>query len=264
MMRFRLEGSLSGPVIVIVALLTLAACGGGEATGSPIRPAPTATVASAVTPRATALPAPTAAPTAVTPQPTETLPAAAAGAPSPTATATTAPTVTPTPETTATPIPAPATPPVLLKSVDEFGFVLKLDKGANVQTTGWTEPEPDALQGTLSFSTGGVNVILIWGPQQRRAPLAFLADTYNILRGSQPDLTFEPISEGEITVSSEAGTFGGVKTLDADGAVIGGGIIGAWVCSTSETAFRLTLAGGDATLVQLRFDRLLDNFTCPS
>ena len=38
----------------------------------------------------------------------------------------------------------------------------------------------------------------------------------NILRVSQPDLTFDPISEGEITVGSEAGIFGGVKTLDAD------------------------------------------------
>ena len=229
-MGFRLGGPLAGTVIVISALLTLAACDGDEPAGTP---APTATAAPAVSPGATAVPT------------------ATAGA-------------TPTQVPTATPVSEPTPTPVLLKSVVEFGFVLKLDKGAGVETTGWTGPEPDASQGTLGFTSGGVDVILIWGPQQERAPITFLADTYNILRVSQPDLTFDPISEGEITVGSEAGIFGGFKTLDADGAVIGGGLIGAWVCSTSKTAFRLTLAGEDATLVQLRFDRFLDNFTCPS
>ena len=152
----------------------------------------------------------------------------------------------------------------MLATVDEFGFVLKLDKGADVKTAGWTAPEPDAAQGTLSFTTGGVNTILIWGPQDGRTPLTFLADTYNILRSSQPELTFDPISDGEITVSGEEGIFGGFKTLDASDVAVGGGLIGTWVCSGTETAFRLTLTGDDATLVQLRFDRLLDNFACAS
>ena len=167
----------------------------------------------------------------------------------------------------ATPVPPTRTPtptPVFLTSVDQFGFVLKLDRGADVNTAGWTAPEPDARQGILSFAAGGVNTILIWGPQQERTPLTFLADTYNILRGTQPDLTFDPISDGPITVSSEDGIFGAFRTLDADGIVVGGGFIGTWVCSKFETAFRLTLTGEDATIVQLRFDRLLDNFTCAS
>ena len=81
-----------------------------------------------------------------------------------------------------------------------------------------------------------MDIILIWEPQQERRPLTFLADTYNILRGSQPDLTFDPISDGGITISSEDGIFGGVKAVDAGNTVIGGARIGAWVCSTPRTA----------------------------
>jgi hypothetical protein len=139
--------------------------------------------------------------------------------------------------------------PVLLDTVDEFGFVLNLDLGADVRTSGWTEVEPDAMQGTVNFTTGGVNTILIWGPQEARPPVTFLADTYNILRGSQPELTFDPISDGEITVSGEQGVYGGFRTIDASNTALGGGLIGTWVCSGPGTAFRLTLTGEDAMVV---------------
>ena len=58
--------------------------------------------------------------------------------------------------------------------------------------------------------------------------------------------------------------YGGFKAVDGSGSSIGGGLIGAWICGGSETAFRMTLTGADATIVQLRFDRLLENFACPS
>ena len=107
-------------------------------------------------------------------------------------------------------------------------------------------------------------MVLIRDPQADRQPLTLLAETHNILRGSQPDLTFDSISDGSITVSGESGVFGGFKTEDSSGAVVGGGLIATWVCSVPETGFRLTLTGADATVVQLRFDRLLDNFVCSS
>ena len=52
--------------------------------------------------------------------------------------------------------------------------------------------------------------------------------------------------------------------MDNSGTAIGGGLIGAWICGDNETAFRMTLTGEDATVVQLRFDRLLENFACTS
>ena len=153
---------------------------------------------------------------------------------------------------------------ILLTSYTGYGFSLKLDLGADVKTSGWIEPEPSATQGIIAFSYGGVNTNLVWGPPEERTPLTFLADTYNILRASQPSVAFESISDGDILVNGQSGVYGGFKAVDNSGAAIGGGLIGAWTCGDSETSFRMTLTGEDATVVQLRFDRLLENFACSS
>ena len=92
--------------------------------------------------------------------------------------------------------------------------------------------------------------------------MVFLADTYNILRGSQPTLTFEPVTDGELLVSGEQGVYGAFRALDEDETAVGGGLIGTWLCSGPETAFRLTVIGTDTMVVQLRFDRLRHNFLC--
>ena len=159
---------------------------------------------------------------------------------------------------------AGSTESALLTSYSDYGFALKLDLGADVQTAGWTEPEPSMTQGIIAFSYGGVNANLVWGPPEDRTALTFLADTYNILRASQPTVTFESISDGDVSISDQAGVYGGFKAIDNSGATIGGGLIGAWICGDSDTAFRMTLTGEDATVVQLRFDRLLENFACSS
>ena len=144
----------------------------------------------------------------------------------------------------------------------DYGFSLKLDLGADVQAAGWTEVEPSLTQGIIAFDYGGVNANIVWGPPEQRTALTFLADTYNVLRASQPAVTFESISDGDLTITDQEGVYGGFKAADVDGASLGGGLIGAWICEDSETAFRMTLTGEDATVVQLRFDRLLDNFAC--
>ena len=56
--------------------------------------------------------------------------------------------------------------------------------------------------------------------------------------------------------------FAGFRALDASGDTVGGGLIGGWICSSSSTAYTLTLTGPDATVVQIRFQRVLDNFAC--
>jgi hypothetical protein len=144
----------------------------------------------------------------------------------------------------------------------DYGFTLNLDLGADVQATGWTESEASVMQGIISFVYGGVNTNIVWGPPEDRTALTFLADTYNLLRASQPSVTFESISDGDISISEQEGVYGGFKAADNSGGSLGGGLIGAWVCGDSETAFRMTLTGDDATVVQLRFDRLLENFAC--
>ena len=220
-------------------------------------PTPSLTIQPSSTPEPAPVPQPTPEPT---PEPEST----AAPDLTPTQEPTPRPTQMPTPTPRATPVPQSEPTAGLPNVVNEFGFVLKLDQPADIQSAGWTGPQPDQRQGTLSISDGGLNTFLIWGPREGRDTLLFLADTYNLLRGAQPQLTFEPISEGDIAVSGELGVFGGFRTLDGTEAVIGGGLIGAWVCPGRDTAYRLALTGVDSTVVQVRFNRLLSNFTCSS
>ena len=133
-----------------------------------------------------------------------------------------------------------------------------------MQSVGWTEAEPSNSQGQIAFDFGGANTNLVWGPSENRPPSEFVGSTYNLLRATQPDITFETISEGDVTVGGLAVSFGGFRALDSSGDAIGGGLIGAWVCPSGDTAFRLTTTSGDASVVQFRFDRLLENFTCSS
>ena len=145
---------------------------------------------------------------------------------------------------------------------DEFGFVLKLDHGASVQTAGWTEPEPNDDQGLITFEFGGVDNILTWNPAGVSTTLSLVNNIYQILQDQRPDLTFDTLSEGDITVSGQSAFFAGYRTTDPEGEVAGG-LIGAWIRADADSAYTLTARGPDATLVQLRFDRLLDNFSCP-
>ena len=115
----------------------------------------------------------------------------------------------------------------LRTSYSDYGFSLKLDLGADVRAAGWTEPDPSVTQGIIAFSYGGVNANLVWGPPQDRTALTFLADTYNILRASQPSVAFESISDGDILISDQEGVYGGFKAVDNSGSSIGGGLIGA-------------------------------------
>ena len=133
-----------------------------------------------------------------------------------------------------------------------------------MQRGGWTEDQPTNAQGVINFPISGVNVILVWSPAGDQAPLNFLVETYNILRASQPDFTFQPITEGEITISGELGIYGGFTTSDASGTTVAGGLIATWLCSTPGTGYRLTVTGIDSVITQIRFDRLVENFTCGS
>ena len=248
----RIKPTVIGLAVTFGAL-ALSACGSDSV-------APVATAlpaATSVSPAATQPPTPS--PT-ITPRPTST------SAPAPTATPVPTSTPAPTPTPVAIPTPAPtSTPaptPVILTTYDEFGFTLKLDRGAGVNVSGWTAPEPSNEQGLISFEFGGINAILTWNQARNSTTLSLVNNIYQILQDQRPELTFDTLSEGDVTVSDQGGFFAGYRTTDPDGEVAGG-LIGAWICPDADTAYTLTARGQDATVVQLRFDRLLENFSCP-
>ena len=172
-----------------------------------------------------------------------------------------APTHTPEPRAlpTATPIPTPT--PIRHTLIKDYGFGLKLDRDVQVQATGWTEESPDSEQGIVSFDYRGVKAFLSWYLSDF-TPKQIVGRTYGQLQDGQPNLMFEPIKEGDILVSGEPGFFAGFRVLDATNSVVGGGLIASWVCSESQLRYSMTATGPQATVVQLRFQRIIEQFTC--
>ena len=159
----------------------------------------------------------------------------------------------------ATPVPQPTPIPGFQSVYDEFGFILEFERGAEVRPAG----TPGVEQGIVSLAYGDVNTIFSWTPQGDGNLFALVSGTYDLVRDNQPGLTFETLKDGEFKVDGESGLFLGFKAVEDSGAAKGG-LIGAWICTTSQTSFVMTLTGADAAVVQVRFDGLRDDFKCSS
>ena len=85
---------------------------------------------------------------------------------------------------------------------------------------------------------------------------------FGMLQDNQPDLTLDIVSESTFNVGFEPGLVVGFKSADGSGKVIGGGLIGAWNCLDTQVSFTLAVTGYDANIVQLRFNRLINDFGC--
>jgi hypothetical protein len=216
----------------VVGLLALTACGGGS--GNAVDDASSSPVPT-VAPEPTAVPEPTVSPTA-TPVP---------------------PTVTPVPPT-AVPTSVPTATLEPPRSLDEFGFSLGLDRGAYVTNL----PGNTDAQGMVQLEYSGVNVILSWVPINGVTNEGLVSGMFEMLQGSQPGLTLDTVSESTFNVGLEPGLVIGFKSVDGSGDVAGGGLVGAWNCLDAETSFTITVTGQDASVVQLRFNRLINNFEC--
>jgi hypothetical protein len=150
---------------------------------------------------------------------------------------------------------------------DAYGFTMLLDSGSsfatvNLATAALTGAKADLVQGVLTFTYKGASVLLYWSPAEQQTPPAVVSSTYQSVVNNQPGVNFVTVNEGEILVSGETGWYGGFVATDSTGASAGGGLMGAWICSESKTAFSLTATGPDATSLQIRFDRLISGFSC--
>jgi hypothetical protein len=182
-----------------------------------------------------------------------------------------APTVTPTPtivpSPTATPPPTP-TPTPITTVFEVHGFTLKLDPDADfvasgLDVTGFTETKADESQGLLKLDYNGADVVFYWQPSTAGVePQQSVDSAFGLLSSSKPSTSFIAISEGDLIVDGQAGRFGGFVSTAASGGGNGGGLIGAWNCMTTSTSFTLTVSGYDSTVIQIRFDRLVENFGC--
>ncbi|PZC49610.1 MAG: hypothetical protein DK304_001217 [Chloroflexi bacterium] len=232
---------------IVVVTITLLACGQQESA-----PAATSSEVSKPTATSTATLAP---PTATTAPPT---PAATLAPPTAT-TAPPTPTATPVPPT---PTPTP-TPAVEYTTIEGLGFKLVVDGKVDVENSGLTADNATNVEGITSFEHGGVTSNLIWFQDSDSEVTSALYDSYTSLKTAHSDLTFELISEGDELVDSQSGKYLSYATTASSGEYQAGGITGSWRC-LPETLFSLTVTGTDLFVIQVRFKRLLDKFTCTS
>jgi hypothetical protein len=148
-----------------------------------------------------------------------------------------------------------------------YGFSVELDQDAsfansNLNVSGWTDADADAEQGLMTFDYNGAGIVLFWQPQNGDTPQTTVDLTYQLQQLSKPDMSFAPLSEGELTVDGGSGRFAGFLTSDGSGGNAAGGLIGAWTCPDSNTQLSLTATSPDSTALQIRFDRLTSGFSC--
>ena len=200
-------------------------------------------------------------------KPTATsVPAKPTAVPKPTVVPTATPTPPPTIVPTVTPTPPPVVEPTPLSDVFEIhGFTLSLDPNSSfvasgLDVSGFIETEADESQGILKLNYNGADVIFYWQPNESGSDVEAQAEVaLALLSASKPTRTFTVISQGEISPDGADGIYSGfLSTAAAKGA--GGGLIGAWQCGS--TAFTMTVSGPDATVLQIRFDRLVEKFEC--
>jgi hypothetical protein len=148
--------------------------------------------------------------------------------------------------------------------VNSYGFRLIVDGTVSVESLGLLQDEAREEDGIVLFEYEGANSTLLWLGDTDLDELLF--DTYNQIVEAQSDLAFSLISERIIEEdalpvgSSEGKTLTFVSTA-ASGDVAGGGITGVWKCTTGRV-FSLTVTGSDPVVLQIRFKRLLDGFSC--
>jgi len=180
------------------------------------------------------------------------------------------PTSTPVPTFTATPtyISEPTVTPASLPNIfDEFGFTLALDQDASFSSSkltisGMRTGAADGQQGLLTFEYNGADIAIFWLPTTDDPPAAVIESTYQLLRDSQPSNILTPVSDGDISIDDEPGKFGGFVATDSSGENAGGGLIAAWTCQKLGITLSLIATGPDATVLQIRFDRLISGFKC--
>ena len=169
---------------------------------------------------------------------------------------------------TVEPIQVPETESDDPNSINEYGFNVSLDEdadleGSDLSVTGLLSEYADFSQGLMSFNYNGADIALSWLPQDDLDSADLVDLGYSLLVDSQPENEFMPLTDGDIEVDGEMGSFGGLFVTDSAGTEAGGGLIGGWICEDQNIGFMLMVTSPDSTVLQIRFDRIVSGFECP-
>ena len=140
---------------------------------------------------------------------------------------------------------------------EEFNF-----DEIDYEISGLQNNEATTNQGVFKFEYAGSNVVLYWLPSLDVTPEDLLASAYQLLTNSQPENNFMIIGEGDLQLLDTTGNYGAFLISGEQGNESGGGLIGAWTCNPNKTDFVITVLSLDATVLQIRFDKLVNGFQC--
>ena len=156
-----------------------------------------------------------------------------------------------------TPAPTPAATPTTI--IDSYDYKLELDGEIEITNSGLTESTASKSQGLAFFDYDGASSILLWIDDSETDIKDFLADSYGSLSESEPDVIFTPINQGDTKIDNVDSKF--LAFVTESGSTQAGGIIGTWRCDNGKL-FSLTSTGLDGAVIQIRFKRILDGFSC--
>ena len=152
-----------------------------------------------------------------------------------------------------------STPGVESVEINTYGFKLIVDGSISIESSGLLADNAREQDGIVFFQYEGANTTLLWITGSDQDEL--LPDIYTQIVEAQPELTFSLINEGDIAVDSSQGKYLTFVANSDSGEVEAGGLTGVWTCPT-DRVFSLTVTGLDPVVLQIRFKRLIDNFTC--
>ncbi len=153
-----------------------------------------------------------------------------------------------------------AAPAQAILEYRDHGFGLPLPEGVQVREAGIGTAAASAQDGQLTASAGNTSMVLVWTSSEATAETS-LQGAFQVLAASQPEMTFQPLSEGKFKVDSQDAAYGAFGALNKDKLVLGVGVVGGWTCADGRS-YALTVAGDDLTQVQSSFAGFTGSFRC--
>ena len=149
--------------------------------------------------------------------------------------------------------------PVPTKGFADFGFTFPVPETLDIQVAGIGTDPASPENGQLTASAGGVSMVLIWTSDEL-TPEQAVQGSFEVMQASTPDLVFQAVNQGDITVDEQTGAFGAFSAFKGQ-ETAGIGLIAGWSCGDAPT-FALTVVGQDLTSVESSFNGLTSGFSC--
>lgn len=149
--------------------------------------------------------------------------------------------------------------PVPTEAFADFGFTFPVPSTLAIEVAGIGTDPASPKAGQLAANAGGVSMVLIWTSEDL-TPEQAVQGSFQVLQASTPNLVFQAVNQGVITVDKQVGAFGAFSAFNGQ-QTAGIGLIAGWSCGAGPT-FALTVVGQDLASIESSFNGLTSGFSC--